>query len=133
MEYLYHGSTVSGIKVLEPHKRFTPAAKIEYAAIYASSLPLIAAAHAFPWTSDEGIDFTINDGTVVLSVPMILKDRLNQPISIYKVSADKFRLTTEEETGYTWDTEESIEVLEEILYSSVNQAFRKLGGTITLI
>ncbi len=88
--------------------------------------------HSFPWTSDEGIDFEVIDGKVMLIVPKALEDRLEQPISIYKVSAEKFQHTTEEETGYTWHAIEPIEVLEERKYASVIEAFRELGGMIRL-
>ena len=101
MDFLYHGSATSGIRLLEPRKRFTPAGKIEYAAVYASTHPIIAAVHSFPWTSDEGIDFEIVGEKVTLIIPDLLKDRLQQSVSIYKVSAEKSQHTSEDETGYT--------------------------------
>ena len=133
MNFLYHGSATSGIKILEPRKRFTPAGKIEYAAIYASTLPLIAAVHSFPWTSDEGIDFDILEKEITLAIPDSLKDRLQKPISIYEVSAKRFRHTAEDETGYTRHSIEPVEVLEENKYTSVIEAFKELGGEIKLI
>ena len=134
MEYLYHGSTISGLKILEPRKRFTPAGKIEYATVYASPLAIVAAAHSFPWASDEGIDFKISDKSELeLLVPKLQAERLDQPISIYTVSAEHFRPTTEDETGLTYHTEESVEVLGESAYPSATEAIKVLGGTITLI
>jgi hypothetical protein len=61
MEFLYHGSTVQGLKTLEPKKRFTPAGAIDYSAIYASRSPAFAICHSFPWSSDEGIDIETKD------------------------------------------------------------------------
>jgi hypothetical protein len=133
MEFLYHGSTTPGIKILEPRKRFTPSEGIEFSAIYATSLPIIGAVHSFPWTSDEGIDFGMGDGKVTLTVPKALKDGLEQPISIYKVLAKNFQHTTEEETGYTWHATEPIVVLEEKKYANVIEAFRELGGAIRFL
>ena len=102
MEFLYHGSIAQDITVLEPRKRFTPAGKIEYAAIYASPLPIIAAVHAFPWSSDEGIDFALTDDQrLILSIPKQYVDRLEQSISIYKISSESFQHTIEDEVGYT--------------------------------
>lgn len=130
MEYLYHGSVAQGLKRLEPRKRFTPAGKIEYAAIYATPNPLVAAAHAFPWSSEEGIDFAVDGSRVELTVPVHLKHKLEVPISIYKVSAEPFRLTSEEETGQTWDTRQEVDVIEEKTYPSVLKAFQVLGGSV---
>ena len=59
MEYLYHGSTTQNIKRLEPRIRYTPAGKIDYSAIYASPLAAYAAAHSFPWSSNEGVDLDV--------------------------------------------------------------------------
>ncbi len=131
MQYLYHGSTTQHIKKLEPRKRYTPAGKIEYSAIYATPVPGFAAAHAFPWSSDEGISLDVSekDG-VELFVPKKLQERLQVPISIYKISAEGFEHTKEEESGYTWHITTPVEVIEEIQYSSVEMALRELGTRV---
>ncbi len=132
-EYLFHGSTTQDIKVLEPRKRYTPAGKIEYKAIYATPLPHYAAAHAFPWNSDEGVDLDVVGDDVFLEVPESIEDRLNTPVSIYKIHSDGFRHTTEELTGATWDTIKPVQVLSETKYPSVRQAFEELGGKLSIL
>lgn len=129
-EFLYHGSVTPDIHILEPRKRHTPDARIEFEAIYATSLPAYAAAHAFPWTSDEGIELNIINGKVTMIVPDEFKTRLTVPISIYKIASDMFEHTKEEETGYTWHTKQPVEVIEEKKYQSVISAIEELGGTL---
>lgn len=129
MEFLYHGSITQDLKVLEPRKRYTPAGKIEYSAVYATPLSAYAAAHAFPWSSDEGFDIDF-DSELVLIVPKEYRARLNVPISIYKVSSRGFQITSEEETGQTWHTTKPVDVLEELKYKSVEEALFQLGGKI---
>lgn len=133
MNHLYHGSTAQNIKILEPRKRYTPAGKIDYAAIYATPLPAYAAAHSFPWSSDEGIGLNIVRDQVIMDVPMALAGRLNVPISIYKVSSDNFEHTKEEETGFTWHTTTSTPVIEEQKFANVVEAMEKLGGELNYI
>lgn len=56
-KFFYHGSSTDGINRLEPRLRYTPGEELDSpASIYASDLPAFAAAHSFPWSSDEGID-----------------------------------------------------------------------------
>lgn len=129
----YHGSTVQGLTTLEPRKRYTPAGKIDFAAIYASPDPAFAAMHAFPWSSDEGFDIEMNGGKTVLIVPSVKAERLNVPISIYKIPSDDFQITKEETTGETWHTSEPVPVLEETKYDNVKQALENLGAAIRLI
>ncbi len=126
MNHLYHGSTTQNIKVLEPRKRYTPQGKIDYSAIYATPLPGYAATHSFPWSTDEGVGLDVDESGISLSIPKNLKDRLQVPISIYKVSAEGFEQTKEELTGYTWHTINPVQVLEEIKYSSVENALIEL-------
>ena len=127
MDYLYHGSTTQNIKTLEPRKRYTPQGRIGYAAIYATPLPGYAATHSFPWSSDEGVILDIGDVKIFFSIPEKLRERLQLPISIYKVSSENFQHTKEELTGYTWHTINPVEVLEEKKYESVEIALKELG------
>jgi len=126
---LYHGSTTQYLLRLEPRRRYTPAGKIEYAAIYATPLKAYAAAHAFPWSSDEGIGLSVIDDEVHMSIPETLRERLSMPISIYTLPMKKndFIHTEEESTGYTWHTTKPIEVEHEDQYTSVLEAFEELG------
>lgn len=127
MEYLYHGSVVQNIKILEPRKRHTPSATIDFSAIYATPLPAYAVTHSFPWTSDEGFDVNVTNGKVEMIVPKEYRERLQVPISIYKVFATDFVHTKDEESGYTWHATCSVPVLEEAKYGSVEDALNKLG------
>lgn len=127
MDYLYHGSTTQNIKILEPRKRYTPQGKIDYSAIYATPLPGYAATHSFPWSSDEGVVLDVDEGKISFSVPKILAERLQAPVSIYKISNENFEHTQEELTGYTWHTTQPVEILEEKQYESVEVALKELG------
>lgn len=54
---LYHGTLTDNIELLEPRLRYTPGEEEDSpAGIYATDDPAFAAAHAFPWSSLEGID-----------------------------------------------------------------------------
>lgn len=128
--FLYHGSTVQNLKVLEPRKRYTPAGKIEYSAIYATPLLPYAIAHSFPWSSDEGVGLDIIKDNISISIPKAIKDRLKVPISVYKISSENFELTKEEETGYTWHSTKPAQVLEEIKYESVEEALKEVGSEV---
>ena len=133
MHYLYHGSVVQGLVALEPRKRFTPGEDVAAALIYATPLPGYAAAHAFPWSSDEGFDVAVENERVTLLVPKGCEDRLLVPISIYKLPADTFKLTEEEVTGQTWHSTSSVPVIEETKYPSVRDALVALGVQLKFI
>lgn len=128
-EFLYHGSVVADLKILEPRKRFTPSEDFREAVIYATPVVAYAAAHAFPWSSDEGFDLKTDD-IIELIVPTSQKERLHTPISVYKVPADSFEHLLEEETGLTWHSSITVPVLEEKKFSSVVQALESLGGVV---
>ncbi|MDB5258978.1 MAG: hypothetical protein JWO73_186 [Candidatus Taylorbacteria bacterium] len=119
--------------MLEPRKRYAPAGKIEFAAIYATPLPVFAAAHSFPWSSDGGVGLDVIHGNVSISVPKELKSRLLVPISIYKVPSDGFENTKEEMTGYTWHATRSVEVIEEVRYPSAEAALLELGSELEYV
>ena len=128
MKYLYHGSIIQNIKILEPRKRYTPQGKIDYPAIYATPLPAYAAAHSFPWSTDEGFGLDVDEHGVGLSIPKNLRERLQVPISIYKLSSEGFEHTKEELTGQTWHKTNPVEVIEEVKYPSVEVALKELGA-----
>jgi hypothetical protein len=127
MEYLYHGSITQNLKTLEPRKRYTPAGKIEFAAIYATPLTAYAAAHSFPWSSEEGVKLEVINSKVFLKIPSKFKEKLESPVSIYKISTENFEHTKEEKTGYTWHSVQPTKVLEEIKYENVLEALKMLG------
>lgn len=128
--FLYHGSTTSNIKILEPRHRYSPAGKIEYDAIYATPMKGYAVAHSFPWSTDEGVDLDIVDGKVAFAVPESFKERLQVPISIYKISSENFAHTKEEETGRTWHTTKPVHVIDEEKFESVEIALKKFGANV---
>lgn len=131
--FLYHGTVTGGIKEFEPRKRYTPGTSDAPSRIYATDRPDFAAMHAFPWSSDEGIDIAERQGKLYLLVPENLKDRLNQHIYIYKLKGATFTLTEEEDTGNTYHTEEPItpETVEE--FASVSEAVEHFGGAVEII
>lgn len=133
--YLYHGSTNSGIEVLEPRKRYVPAHDEDSpACIYATPDPAFAAAHAFPWSSSEGIDLYYDDvdGTsrVFLEVPSTVFSRLNQPISIYTLNSQGFVWVKEEVVGKTYRSIASVKSLAEQRFDTVIDAVQYFGGVV---
>ena len=133
MKYLYHASTTQNIKTLEPRKRYTPQGKINYSAIYATPLPAYAVSHSFPWSTGEGVILNVNNSIVYLSIPKSFKERLQVPISIYKLSSEGFKHTEEEVTGHTWHTVNPVQVIEEVKYPSVEIALKELGVILQYI
>lgn len=123
---LYHGSTTQNLTLLKPHHRYSPAGAISYGAIYATPSLAFAATQAFPWSSDEGIDVEVNNTKMILTIPLSLKARLLVPVSIYKISDDKFVHTKEETMGLTWHATEPVEVIEEVKYESALKALEEL-------
>ena len=133
-KFLYHGTVTANIEEFEPRKRFTPGnAENVPPRIYATDRPVFAVMHAFPWSSDEGIDIVERHGKLYLQVPEQLKKRLDQPIYIYKLNGDSFVLTEEEESGNTYHSEkpkipESVES-----FNSVTEAIHHYGGMVEFI
>lgn len=134
MTTLYHGSTTQNIKTLEPRHRYVPKnGTIDYEAIYATPMPAFAAAHAFAWSTDEGINLGIYDGQLRLSIPQKFKERLYVPISIYTISNEHFEHTEGEGTGLTWHTTKPVDIIKEVQYETVEEAIISLGGEIIYI
>ncbi|MEZ4114151.1 MAG: hypothetical protein R3B65_01685 [Candidatus Paceibacterota bacterium] len=125
MKYLYHGSVTQNIKTLEPRKRFTPNGEINYSAIYATPSIGFAVCHSFPWSTNEGVDLSIEDGKIKMVIPKDLEGRLLVPISVYKIEDTNFELTKEESTGYTWHSIKPAGILEEIQYKNVLEAMKE--------
>jgi len=134
---IYHGTTQKDLDIIKPFKRFTPGdeevADSISPRIYASYVPTFAAAHSFPWSSEDGIDIVTEDGAVSILVPADKQSVLDQEICIYTLPDDTFILTTEEETGLTYHTEQKIIPIKCDCYQSVIVAMEKLGGQIKLI
>lgn len=130
---VYHGSVSGDIQEFEPRKRFTPSGADVPPRVYATPNPAFAAAHSFPWSSDEGIDVTFKDGQTILVIPEEHRDRLNQPVFIYELSGDNFELTEEEETGETYHSVSGVVPDEVRSFSSVTEAVEHFGGRIKIV
>ncbi|MBL7045870.1 MAG: hypothetical protein ISR99_02480 [Parcubacteria group bacterium] len=130
---LYHGTNDGGIESFEPRKRYTPNGFDVPPRVYATANPAFAAAHSFPWMSSEGVDLSIDDGNVLLSVPEHIKHRLDQEVFIYKLSSDSFENTSEEATGETFHSEEKVQPQEVIKFGSVTEAVEHFGGKVEII
>jgi hypothetical protein len=125
IHFLYHGSTIPGLKILEPRKRYTPSKDINYEAIYATPIEGYAAAHSFPWSTDEGVDLDVIDDKVIMLIPKSITERLMTPVSIYKISSKNFEHLAKEVTGQTWQTIKPCKVISEEKFSNVLEAFNK--------
>lgn len=131
--FLYHGTLTANIMEFEPRKRFTPGGLDVPPRIYATDRPDFAVMHAFPWSSDEGIDIVEREGKLHLQVPKHLKSRLNQPIYIYKLKGDNFMFTEEEGTGNTYHCEEPLIPEGVEGFDSVTEAVHHYGGVVEFI
>ncbi len=129
--FLYHGSSASGLGNLEPHRRYIPSEDVAER-VYASDSPSFAAAHSFPWGTNEGFDLsTDNDtGKIILRVPSQFRERLQQKVYLYKVPSEKFRWTTEEGTGNTLHTSEEVPVADVQEFNSAQDAIEFFGGEV---
>jgi hypothetical protein len=132
-QFVYHGSVTSDITEFEPRKRYTPSGTDVLPRIYASPNPMFAAAHSFPWSSDEGIDVTFDNGKTILVVPEQHKDRLNQPVYIYKIDSTSFELTEEEKTGETYHSNKAVTPTAMTSFNSVIEAIEHFGGRVKIV
>ncbi|NCT55601.1 hypothetical protein GW755_02015 [bacterium] len=132
-EILYHGSPASDIAALEPRKRYTPG-KDKISApprVYASPNPAFSAAHSFAWGSNEGFRLSVDSaGKVLFTVPIKFKQRLEQPVFIYKFPSEGFVHTDEEKTGQTYHTEGTVKPTEIEAFENVQKAIEHLGGVV---
>lgn len=132
-KFFYHGSSTDGIERLEPRLRYTPAEEFNSpSGIYASDLPAFAAAHSFPWSSDEGIDLYVDRDIVIMEIPLSILPRLQKPIHIYVVDGNLFSLVESESTGHTFRRTEAVDCLEKISFPSVQEAIEHFGGRVIL-
>jgi hypothetical protein len=132
-EILYHGSTTKYIDVFEPQKRFTPGEAVVEPRIYATDLPVFAAMHAFPWSSDEGIDIMFDTTGATLKIPEKYITRLEQPVYIYRLPKDNFIQTPEEKTDHTFHSLNPVQPLGVLGFESVTQAIQHYKGHIVII
>lgn len=136
---LYHGSQTDNIETLEPRKRYTPGEITNSpSAIYASDDPAFAAAHAFPWSSSEGIELYYDRDEedlpehVVLEVPKSLEARLNEPIFIYQVPLEDFELLDIPPHSHNYRALEPVPCLTKQRFETVAEAITSFGGTVKI-
>ena len=136
---LYHGSPVFGLEYLEPRHRYTPGAEDESPeGIYASDDAAFAAAQGFAWHSAEGIDlgyFTEEEtAPMVLQVPVNLRQRLDQAVSVYTLDAASFVvLPSVQPSGRTYRSVERVKCEEERRFNSVWEAVTACGGQVRIV
>ncbi len=92
---LYHASTAQNLKKLEPRHRSSPQGMISYDAIFASASEAYSACHSFLWDTREGVILKVENNIVYFSIPLSFKERLQVPISMYKISDKNFIHTDE--------------------------------------
>jgi|688.fasta_scaffold13350_5 hypothetical protein len=137
--FLYHGSDTPGIVQLDPRQRFTPGNEKEVpASVYATSDPAFAAAHAFPWSSSEGIDLYYGENEngekkVCLEVPKVIFERLNKPVSIYTLDGKGFTWLKEELSGKTYISLCSVKCIQELRFNSAKEAIEFFGGKVIFV
>jgi hypothetical protein len=133
---LYHGSATAALTEIEPRSRFIPVGVPEPrwpALVYASDIPAFAAAHAFPWSTNEGFELSVSgDGRVTLSVPPQHQQRLECPAYLYAVRADGFVSTVSEGSGHTYHSDAPVQVLSCTRFRTVEEAIKSHGGLIVL-
>lgn len=137
MKPIYHGTTKHSLEIIKPFKRYTPGgediADTIPARIYASHDPAYAVAHSFPWSSDDGVDITLENGVVTVVVPANKASVLEQSVCIYTLPDDTFIFTTEEEMGLTYHSTKEIVPIECKCFDSVNEAMKHFDGKIKFI
>jgi diadenosine tetraphosphate (Ap4A) HIT family hydrolase len=132
-KFLYHGSSTDDIERLEPSLRYTPGEELDSpASIYASDLPAFAAAHSFPWSSDEGIDLYVDGTIVTLEILETHFDRLQKATYIYLVADNQFSLLECESSGHTFRTTQPVDCLQKISFPSVVEAIEHYGGRVII-
>jgi len=139
--FLYHGSATSGIEVLEPRRRRVPGTDMDApSAVYASDDAAFAAGFGFSWGSNEGgiwHGYTTNDegGLVVcMMVSTTQQHKLEQPVSVYKVSSDSFELMPHvPPCGRNYRSWVAVRCLAEESFTSVTAAIEHYGGIVKVI
>lgn len=133
MVSLFHGTQTDNIHTLEPRNRYVPGGEsASPPAVYATDLPAYAAAHAFPWSTDEGVDLYLEEERVILEVPKILEERLKKPIFIYTVPAQTFTAVTSDAMGHNFRSTRPVQCVAKQCFASVTEAVTSLGGVVRI-
>jgi len=133
---LYHGSITPNIEQLEPRRRYTPGQLGDDvpAAVYATDDPAYAAAHAFPWGSDEGFDLRYIDGMLHFEVPAQFRDRLKVPAYLYELPADNFTVIDGvRPLGRNYWATVPVKPTGRIDYQTVEEGVTKNGGVVDYV
>ncbi len=135
-EFLYHGSPVSGIKVLKPSSRTRPGVlknKV-FRAVYATDILSYACAFGFPWSNGEGFELIFTNDKVELGVPKQYKDRIQKPLFVYVVKGEYFELLPEAAPkGHNYFSKTPVPVERVTKYKSVKDALLKFECKIYFI
>lgn len=106
-------------------------------AIYATDDLAFAAAHAFPWSSKEGIDlyYDVDESKggppfLHLEVPANLFARLNQPVYIYKLESKNFTWIKEDVAGKSYRSLEPAKCLSVQRFDTALNAIETFGGKV---
>lgn len=126
---LYHGSTSANITEFKPQRRHVPSQNVGKR-VYATDVAAFAAAHSFPWVTEEGFDLSFQGSTVVFTVPTEFKERLNVRVSIYELPSETFEHTTEEGTGHTFHSTVAVKPEFELSFKNVHEAVKHFGGQV---
>lgn len=137
MKLIYHGTIQKNLRVIKPFKRYTPGGEALADSIqprvYATYDPAYAVAHSFPWSSDDGVDISVQDNMVTLLVPKDKQKVLEQPVCIYILPDDTFSHTQEEETGLTYHSLQEVVPVDCECFNSVTTAMQRYSGRIKFI
>ncbi len=139
LNILFHGSQTDNIGALEPRRRYIPGNE-EGApeGTYATDNPAYAAAHSFPWSSDEGVylcferDEENGREYVLLEVPKEIEARMQQPVYIYTVKSDSFSPVVSDLVGHNYRSVESVDCIAKQVFESVTQAVEFHGGRVII-
>ena len=136
---LFHGSQTDNIQKLEPRRRYTPGQEENSpSSIYATDNPAYAAAHSFPWSSDEGANlyFEYEERTrresVVLKVPKKIQARMQFPVYIYTVKSDGFSPVMSDPCGHNYRSVESVSCIAKQVFENVTEAVMFHGGRVVI-
>jgi len=136
---LYHGSQTDAIQTLEPRRRYTPGTeKDPPAGVYASDDPAFAAAHSFPWSSNEGVDLYFDRAEddasecVVLEVPQEIVSRLDIPVHVYSVCSETFSLLDIPPQGHNYRSIAKVNCLAKSSFNTVKEAILHYRGKVII-
>ena len=134
---LYHGSSTGGIEILEPMNRSHPLIEPDAPpSVYASDDPGYSAGFGFPWGTGDGFALRFTKTTSeqwrpILEVPKSEEYRIDQPVYVYAVPSDSFKLLVHVQPGeHNYRSLVSVKPLYVERYVSVRQAMEQNNGIV---